>query len=172
MHRSIMFTWNSLGSFKKETWSYSPYALIFVFLPLIFSAMKVTQMQCDWGRNKDGSEICQLHSEAFILIWLPRGWENIFRIQYAQLQNKCTNIGTFPTDGYVQLGKKNSRNIFAIAKLNIKHQWINLRNKRPTWRILCNFIQRHKKDIYMKRHTLSMDEKIHYYKGINSLIHL
>lgn len=107
MHCLIMFTWNSLGSFKKDTWSYRcPYALIFVFLTLICSEMKVTQMKHDWGRNRDGSETCQLHSEALILIWFPRGWENIFRIQFAQLQNKCINIGIFPTDGCVQLGKK------------------------------------------------------------------
>lgn len=131
MHCLIVFTWSSLGSFKKGTWSYRcPYALIFVFLTLIFSEMKVTQMKCDWGRKMDGSETCQLHSEALILIWLPCGWENIFRIQYARLQNKCINIGIFPTDGCVPLGEKNSGNIFAIPKLNIKHQWINLRNTK------------------------------------------
>lgn len=131
VHCLIVFTWSSLGSFKKETWSYRcPYAPIFVFLTLIFSEMKVTQMKCDWGRKRDGSENCQLHSEALILIWLPCGWENIFRIQYAQLQNKCINIGIFPTDGCVPLGEKNNGNIFAIAKLNIKHQWINLRNTK------------------------------------------
>lgn len=101
------FTWSSLGSFKKETWSCRcPYALVFVFLTLIFSEMKVTQMKCDWRRKRDGSETCQWHSEALILIWLPCGWENIFRIQYAQLQNKCINIGIFPTDGCVLLGEK------------------------------------------------------------------
>lgn len=97
---------NSLGSFKKQIWLYGcPYALIFGFMALIFNEMKVTQIKHDWGRKRDGRKTLQLHFKALILISLPHGWENIFRIQYAQLQNKCINIGIFPTDGCVQLRK-------------------------------------------------------------------
>lgn len=126
----IMFTWKLTLLFQGDLVIQTTlgHAVIFVFTgqPFIFNEIKETQIICNWRSKKDKSKTFQLYLMALILISPTRlGWENIFRIQYAQLQNKCINIGIFPTYGSVRL-EKNNEYCFAIAKLNIKYPWINL----------------------------------------------
>lgn len=126
----IMFTWKLTLLFQEGDLVIQTtlgHAVIFVFIgqPFIFNEIKETQITCNWRRKKDKSKTFQLYLMALILISPTRlGWENIFRIQYAQLQNKYINIGIFPTYGSVRL-EKNNEYSFAIAKLNIKYPWIN-----------------------------------------------
>ena len=106
MHCLTMFTWKSSPLFEERDLviqvSLCSYFWVFWRLHL----MKVTQVKSDGGRKRDGSKTFWLHFIALILIPRPRGWENIFRIQYTQLQSKGINIGIFPTDGCVLLEKK------------------------------------------------------------------